>query len=762
MLNRLKRDDLPSPYPLPDNEPERLAELRKMAILGLPAEQEFHQLASLAAAMLGTPMAFLSFIDEETQWLKVRVGLELTETPREHAFCNHTILGQDVLVVEDATKDLRFHHNPFVVNDPKIRFYAGVPVASDNGFNVGSLCVIDSMPKRITVEQQAALKSLGSLASSLLARRRAGLRASELAEELEQSRTLLQVKSEQLHQTTQLLAKASEVAKLGAWELDASSKRLLWSDFMYDLHELEHGVPVGLEDLLRFYPEQQRRAKSLLRRYLTRNEPFTFEGEMRTAKGNRRWVRVNAEIEVKDGHIRHFGTKQDITEERAALEALRRVSDTDALTSLANRRSLLRHLGTILRRSQPLALFLMDLDGFKDINDVHGHAAGDHCLKMMARRLQAVAQDGQFLARLGGDEFALAASAPHEAEKASEFADHILAAIARPVRWNGTNLQFSASIGIALSRPSQTLSSSELLAQADLALYHSKSLGRNCSSVFYPALKCSSERKAAVISSVREALARGELELFYQARVPLADGKKKGFEALLRWRNQGVLQSPDSFRAALDDPQLSILIGNFVLEEALDQAARWRDQNLDFGLISINVGAGQFRQPTLGLKIIKAVVERGLRPDMVEIEITEDVLLSRSGDTVLDVCRGLRDFGIGIAFDDFGTGFASLTHLLDFPISTLKIDRSFVKRLGSHAGTKSVVAAMCAVGHDLKMDVVAEGVETEQQAELLRTLGCDFAQGYLFHRPAPAQDCAVLLQSSNALGEAGSPRVETH
>lgn len=128
MLNRLKRDDLPSPYPLPDNEPERLAELRKMAILGLPAEQEFHQLASLAAAMLGTPMAFLSFIDEETQWLKVRVGLELTETPREHAFCNHTILGQDVLVVEDATKDLRFHHNPFVVNDPKIRFTRAYPL----------------------------------------------------------------------------------------------------------------------------------------------------------------------------------------------------------------------------------------------------------------------------------------------------------------------------------------------------------------------------------------------------------------------------------------------------------------------------------------------------------------------------------------------------------------------------------------------------------------------------------------------------------
>ncbi|MGJ8569968.1 MAG: sensor domain-containing phosphodiesterase [Hoeflea sp.] len=728
-------------YPVAANEPDRLECLRGLKILNTPIDTAFENVVELARSIFNVPIVLVSLVDENRQWFKARRGLDQCQTAREHAFCNYTIVGRDVLVVEDATQDARFKDNFLVTNSPSIRFYAGVPLDMGNGLIAGSLCIIDRVPRKITDQQIDQLRSLGTLASSVLAQYRVADEMAKQSDELTLNNKLIESQSENLLKQKRILDCASELANIGAWELDCQTGELTWSDWMYRLHEVDEGYKPSLKALEDFYPADtfEHLAKKVAESRET-NRPYQFEGQMITAKGNRRWVRVAGHVETKDGvPVRRYGMKQDITDQRRAVDEIRWLAERDPLTGLRNRSQLIKRLSDVDSRRSPIALLLLDLDGFKDINDIYGHAAGDHCLMEMARRFDAIRAPGRMITRVGGDEFAVVVENETEKSAIETLAEKILEISSSPLMYKGASLRFSGSIGIAFRDKGEHFTTSDLLGEADFALYASKAAGRDCFSFFQSDMKLIAMQRTRSIANISQALSEREMELHYQAKVSLLTGQVTGYEALLRWNSKDGIRTPAFFAPALDDPRLSLEIGRFVVQSALNQARTWKDQGVKFGSIAVNVGPNQFRDSSFADELLRGIGDRNLAPSDIEVEVTEDVFLTGSANYVAEVCEKLRGAGVKIALDDFGTGFASLTHLLDFPLSIIKIDRSFIARLSTRAGATGVVKAIIEIGNSLGVDVVAEGVETEAQADFLRCIGCGLAQGYLFHRPLPAR-----------------------
>jgi diguanylate cyclase (GGDEF)-like protein len=422
----------------------------------------------------------------------------------------------------------------------------------------------------------------------------------------------------------------------------------------------------------------------------------------------------------------------------------------DNLTTLNSRMAMHEKLGNSARASEALgqsaALILLDLDDFDDVNGTYGQAAGDVCLQRVASRLFAAVGAVGFLARMEGDEFAVLLRG-HTRRSLSQILKRIQEALALPLSFDGHTLHLTASIGIAVRCDRRRFSPDELIRDAALALDEAKASGKNCHRLFRRVLRTACNEKLETLRGVRSALATDQLELYYQPKITLRDRTHSGFEALLRWNTaDGQVLAPGSFMAAFDDPSLSMEIGNYVIASAIGQARRWMIARIPFVSVAINLSASQFRDAQLGNRILNAIAAANLDPRMIEVEVTEGVLLSAPSDAVLNACKVLKQNGVRIAFDDFGTGFASLTHLRDFPVDTIKIDRSFITRLGQGQNTTVIVNAMVGLAHNLSMSIVAEGVETQAQAEFLKAIGCDAAQGYLFAHPVPAAVAARQLQ----------------
>ena len=408
------------------------------------------------------------------------------------------------------------------------------------------------------------------------------------------------------------------------------------------------------------------------------------------------------------------------------------------------------NLGTSARAVEALgqsaALVVLDIDDFADVNGTYGQAVGDACLQRVASRLTATVGSVGFLARTGEDEFALLLQGQTRRSLGNIVKD-IQEALALPLSFDGHSFHLTSSIGIAVRCDGRAFNPDELLRDAALALDEAKASGKNCHRICRRVLRTTCNEKLETLRGVRRALATGRLELYYQAKVALHDRTHRGFEALLRWNKEdGQVLSPGSFMAAFDDPSLSTEIGNYVISSAIGQARRWMMARVPFVSIAINLSASQFRDDQLGNRIVNAIAAAGLDPQMIEVEVTEGVFLSTTSEAVLTACRILKQGGVRIAFDDFGTGFASLTHLRDFPVDIIKIDKSFITRLGQGENTTTIVNAMVGLAHNLSMSIVAEGVETQAQAEFLKAIGCDAAQGYLFARPVPAAVAAQQLQ----------------
>ena len=349
-------------------------------------------MAKLAASIFNVPVGLVSFVAADEQWFKAEVGLGATGTSRDVAFCSHTICGAGPLVVSDALLDPRFAANPLVVGDPKIRFYAGVPVGLTDGINLGTLCIVGCEPRAFSAPEADQLVWLGSIVNSLLRKHQIYLRTSSLLADISRSAKLMAEQTEQLAHQKSLLDCGSKIAKLGAFEIDVATGTVAWSDGMYDLHELNPSEEVRYDELLLAYPKSDReRLAAAMAHGQAEGRGYKFDSRMYTAKGNLRWVRVAVEVEAREGRVvRKFGIKQDITEEKRIADRLKRISDRDDLTGLANRGKFRADVASTASKGGhfDIGFLLVNLERFKEINDLWGHSAGDAVLRRVARRLR--------------------------------------------------------------------------------------------------------------------------------------------------------------------------------------------------------------------------------------------------------------------------------------------------------------------------------------------------------------------------------------
>jgi diguanylate cyclase (GGDEF)-like protein/PAS domain S-box-containing protein len=501
----------------------------------------------------------------------------------------------------------------------------------------------------------------------------------------------------------------------------------LGAGFLSAIHVADHGI-----------------IKTAWRRARRTGQPFDYEMRLRRPDGAYRWHHCRAAPRLQRGGGIHcwYGTIEDVDDRRAADQALRWTADHDDLTGLWNRRAFMEGLRKAIAGAEgsgiEVALLLIDLDGFKLINDRYGHDAGDALLKEVARRLERVGTGDAMAGRLGGDEFAVFVFTPDRDQLEDSLAA-LKQALAIPYSLNGQAHSCRASIGVAIY-PGHGADSDALYKNADLALYEAKSAGGGIR-FFQSAMRATLHARLSQLSTARFALDHDQVLPFYQPKVDLGTGAVVGFEALLRWTHgtldaRGV-QAPGMIPAAFEDAELAIALDERIFDRVTADIRRWEKAGLAFGRIAINISASEFRHDDFAEQFLARVERSGIAATALELEVTETVLIGRSPHKMLAILERLRSAGMTIALDDFGTGYASLIHLKQFPVDVLKIDCSFVQALEDPTNA-AIVRAIVGLGKQLGITTVAEGVETEAQATRLRRKGCNQAQGYLFSPAVPA------------------------
>jgi diguanylate cyclase (GGDEF)-like protein len=447
-------------------------------------------------------------------------------------------------------------------------------------------------------------------------------------------------------------------------------------------------------------------------------------------------------------------THQDITDQRRAEAKITHMALHDALTGLPNRVLLNERLENALsraRRGELVATHMLDLDHFKHVNDTLGHPAGDKLLRMVTERLVAQVRETDTIARMGGDEFAIMQIGISQPPDATALAHRIIEALSAPFEIDGQQVVIGTSVGIALS-PTDGVSPEQIIRNADLALYRAKGDGRGSYRFFEQEMDTQMQARHALERDLRRALPACEFELYYQPVVDLATDSISGFEALIRWHHpeKGMIP-PDTFIPLAEEIGLIVPLGEWTIRQACAQAARW-PADLK---VAVNLSATQFRSPGLIGVIANALAASGLAPDRLELEITETTLLHDS-ETTLAMLYRLRELGVRIAMDDFGTGYSSLSYLQSFPFDKIKIDRSFVKDIVESVGSLNIVRAVAALANGLGIAATAEGVETKEQLDTIRSEGCSEMQGFLFSRPLPAAEIERQFLADRRIAKAGS------
>ncbi|MBP0493661.1 putative bifunctional diguanylate cyclase/phosphodiesterase [Pararoseomonas indoligenes] len=607
------------PAPLPRNEKSRLAALRSYEVLDTESEEVFDDIVDLAARLTHSPIALVSLIDAERQWFKARHGLEVAETPRDLAFCAHTILNPDrPLAVEDATKDPRFQENPLVTGAPDIRAYLGVPLVDTEGHALGSLCVIDREAREFDPEMIGTVRTLA------------------------------------------------------------------------------------------------------------------------------RAVVTNLELR------------------RALLDA-REAALTDALTGLPNRRATMGALVDALGSGTPVAVVTVDLDHFKEANDGEGHAAGDALLKEAAARLSEAVRPGDTVGRTGGDEFVVLLSGVGDDVTADAVAQRISAALHRPVPFGERMLRLGATLGVALA-PAHAADAEMLVRVADEALVRAKRDVRGSIGRASPEDAAQLMRAAAILRAFDADAASGlpgataQLQpILGLGRGKAPDGAVLAVEVLARWGHPDVghVRPGELFPAI--GPERGALLGRVVRGQALAAFAALQAQapaggRLAEARLALNLSASEVARADIALELAAQVERAGLSLRAVEIEITEEVLLDRVSDRTLDGLAALRGRGARLVLDDFGTGNSGLAQLLRLPLDGLKLDQRFIQRLGMDVRAEEIVKATVSLAHSLGLQLVAEGIETPRQVAMLRALGCDAVQGFLFARPMTPEALGGWLRGLPAEG----------
>jgi len=839
--------------PIPVDEHERLAALRSYFLLDSEPEAEFDGIVKLASYICQTPIAAISLVDTNRQWFKAITGLDAKETSRDVAFCAHTILQNEALVVPNALNDERFCDNPLVSSSPEIRFYAGISLISPEGQHLGTLCVIDRVPRELSSEQLDSLKILAvnimahfnlrrasedriqlimdTSMDAIISLDRNGLvtgwnnraeimfgysQADALGKDLidliapphkldlynREIRNALKIdEGQMLGKRIEIEAMRFDLSEFRA-EFSITvihgEKDIFFSAFVRDISELKKNEQALRIAATAFESQEGMIITDAKGNILRVNNAFssitgyaadevigrnprllnsgqhdkTFYLDMwETISSNGSWDgeiwnrRKNGQlypehltitaVRDKDGQLTNYvGTLTDITQSKYAAEEIERLAFYDPLTHLPNRRLLLDRLTQALAsstRSGKLgAVLFLDLDHFKTLNDSLGHDIGDVLLQQVSQRLETCIREGDTIARLGGDEFVvlledLCEQSLEAATQAQAIAEKILANLNQPYALFSHTYHSTASIGITLFRNHEE-KIDVLLKQADIAMYQAKQFGRNTLRFFNPKMQECINSRVELEFELHKALEKRQFKLHYQIQSNNF-GRALGAEVLLRWLHpiRGIV-SPADFIPLAEETGLILPIGKWVLETACAQLEAWNNNKLTRELsLSVNVSAKQFHQTDFVAQVEDTVRGYEFNPCKLKLELTES-MLSENIDYIINSMSRLRQIGIQFSLDDFGTGYSSLQYLKKLPINQLKIDQSFVHDITFDEQDRSIVRTIIAMAHSMDLEVIAEGVETEDQKQRLLHKGCNQFQGYLFGRPVPLNEFEARLR----------------
>lgn len=708
------------------SEAARLRTLESYGLLQTPPEPDFDHFASITAGLLGFPVGLVNLVGEDQVTVKGRAGLDVESAPRDVVFCSHTLLADTILTVPDLAQDPRFADNPLVREAPGFRFYAGAPLVSPrDGHRIGALCVIGYEPRPALAERESQL--LQALASLVMDR----MELRRLEKAVRDGRAQFE--------------RMSAAAPGAGVCADSDGVITHWNAAAERLFGWSAAEAVG-RSLELIVPHEMRPAHAAGLSHRARTGSSAFPGRVTELPALRRdGTMFPAHISLsrwQEGDRLVFGaTIHDITERRAAEEKLRYLAHHDPLTGLANRARLTEMMDEAAASGRAVGLVLLDLDGFKHVNDVLGHGAGDVLLADVGQRLAGAVPSGGAVARLGGDEFAVLLPDCADAAAAARSAGLLQASFEQPFLVGEGSFHVGACAGVALAAGAGIRTA---MANADLALYAAKAAGRGATRVFQQAMRDEYDARRALEGEVQQAVDRGEFVLHFQPQVCLADNRLVGAEALLRWQHprRGLLL-PGAFLSVLEAGPSAAKLGDWIIDEACRHAASWRRQGLALR-IAVNLFDAQLRVGSLACVVRDALDRWSLPRSALELEVTETATLDGNS-ALLAPLRHLHAEGVGIAFDDFGTGFASLSTLKHCPLNRLKIDRSFVSELGTTGaiggaadrGNVAVIDAVVALGRGLGLSVTAEGIETPEQAAFVASRGCDEGQGLLFGHSAP-------------------------
>jgi len=549
-----------------------------------------------------------------------------------------------------------------------------------------------------------------------------------------------------------------EATQVSIWDWDISRDRWYVSRSYFTSlgYKREPGQPDREVWLSRVHPEDRPNVRRMIEQALTgKSTGYEYEARILHADGSYRWVSVRGRVVKRDSQglaTRMLGVRMDVTGHKEAEERIRRLAHFDALTGLPNRTLLDDRItfaiGRAQREQEPMAVLMLDIDKFKNVNDTFGHGIGDALLMEVARRIKSHTREDETVARIGADEFILVLP-DADANRAAHVAQELLELLSSRYRIEQLELVVTPSIGIAIY-PSDGLDFDGLLKCAATAMHRAKDDGRNRYVFFTAEMQAVSARKLLIENALRNALERSELQLYYQPQVSLTQGHISGAEALLRWTHPDLGSVPPAeFIAVAEDSGQILQVGTWVLRTAVAQLKIWQDCGLPPMTMAVNLSSVQFRHPNLPELIRQILADANMPPHYLELELTERVAM---GDPlgVIAVMNNLHQLGVRMSIDDFGTGYSSLNYLKRFHAHKLKIDQSFVSGVTQDPEDRGIVSAIINLANSLGLHTTAEGVETAEQLAFLRAQGCNEAQGYYFSKPLPADQFAAFVQNRSA------------
>ena len=550
------------------------------------------------------------------------------------------------------------------------------------------------------------------------------------------------------------LAEAHRIGRMGSWSFLLGDEMVTWSEELFAVTGFD---PATFDSrntavLAMFEPEDRQKLIDIQVAVLKGSGARSVDVRLACPDGRVRDFAVTCKGEEVAGKIVGFvGTVQDVTERKQAQRQLEELAYADPLTGLANhamfKQSLTTVIGKALLEGRFATLYLVDLDRFKEVNDAFGHAAGDELLCRVAAILRREFGDGAFIARLGGDEFAILVERSHQHEDVRIIAEDLIAALSGPIDLSSGEAFVGATVGVAML-PEHATSTDQAMRHADLALYMGKEAGRGRCMLFETAFAEAVEQRLLLARDLRHAIEENELHAFYQPQVSIATGKVVGFEALLRWthRERGPI-SPAEFIPVAENSGIIVDLGLWILREACQQAKVWLDQGLPPRTMSVNVSPAQFLAMDFETAVAAVLAETSLPAELLCLELTESLFVDQSEDRISRTLGSLSALGVQLALDDFGSGYSSLGYLTRLPFHRLKVDRSFVDGIAGQPAKRKLLAGIIALSHGLGLSTVAEGAEKRADVDVLRELGCDTVQGYVYSRPV-APDAAPVVAAS--------------